>query len=302
MDASQGMHPTHVVRIEAGIELAEALESAEIPEIDALVVWHERATDRVRFESYHETEAGAEAAAASLRSIFSEHANGRWWQCQLALLEPTDWAESWKVHFRAERVSPRIVVKPTWEAFPSQPGDCIVELDPGMSFGTGNHFTTRSCLSLIDLYAASFMGKAVLDVGCGSGILGIAACKLGAGRLVALDNDPVALAIARGNAAHNGVDLRQCEWLSLDVLVDPLPGPFAVVVANLFAEVLTAGAASLIGALAPGGDSRLIISGLLCEQFPDVRQAYERGGLRVMHVLSDGEWMSAALGRGAVDG
>src|SRR5690606_26457499 len=114
-----------------------------------------------------------------------------------------DWANAWKEHYRVLRVGERIVVVPSWLEYEAAPGDVVLQLDPGMAFGTGLHPTTQLCLRLLERYARP--GLRTLDIGTGSGILAIAAAKLGAGPILALDNDPVAVGVAAENTARNGV-------------------------------------------------------------------------------------------------
>lgn len=181
-----------------------------------------------------------------------------------------DWAEGWKQHFSAVRIGRRLVIKPTWEVFAAAAGDVVVNLDPGMAFGTGTHGTTRLCLEAM---AALFDGPSpplrVLDVGTGSGILAIAAAALGAERVVACDIDAEACRIARENAALNGVgDM-------VEVTLEPLAalaGEYDLVLANILAEENIRLAAELVGRVAPGG--ALILSGILQEKEPQVIEGF----------------------------
>jgi ribosomal protein L11 methyltransferase len=122
---------------------------------------------------------------------------------QLRRLAETDWAEAWKAHYHVLPIGRRLVIKPTWEAFVPQPDQVVIELDPGLAFGSGLHATTRLCLELMEEHLRP--GQRVLDVGTGSGILAIAAARLGAAAVVALDNDAEAVRVARENVALNGV-------------------------------------------------------------------------------------------------
>ncbi|HEY4685740.1 MAG TPA: 50S ribosomal protein L11 methyltransferase, partial [Dehalococcoidia bacterium] len=121
-------------------------------------------------------------------------------------LRDEDWAEAWKAHYDIERVG-RIVVRPAWREYAARPGEVVVSLDPGMAFGTGQHATTRMCLAALQEQRTrnKEQGESVLDLGCGSGILAIAAVALGAGRVVAVDTEEQAVAATRSNAALNGV-------------------------------------------------------------------------------------------------
>ena len=128
----------------------------------------------------------------------------------VSILKEEDWANSWKENFKPTRIGERLVIKPSWESsLRSSAGDIVLELDPGMAFGTGTHATTRLCLELLEklVYTEQALSgeTGVLDVGCGSGVLGIAAALFGADRVVAIDIDPIAIAVTSENAAINGV-------------------------------------------------------------------------------------------------
>ena len=134
---------------------------------------------------------------------------------QFRELTENDWANAWKKHYHVLRVGQRIVIKPRWQEYEPRPDDIVIELDPGMAFGTGLHPTTRMCLQALEEHLEP--GARVLDLGTGSGILAIAAAKLGAGSVLALDNDPLAVKAVRANVQSNGVqDLVTVELGSLD--------------------------------------------------------------------------------------
>jgi ribosomal protein L11 methyltransferase len=167
-----------------------------------------------------------------------------------------------------------------------------VVLDPGMAFGTGSHPTTSLCLAALSDLLAARPGASVLDVGTGSGLLAIAARKLGAGRVAANDNDPVAVEVARENAARNGA--------AVELTGAPpaaIPGTFDLVVANILANVLVALAPALAAKLAPGGV--LLLSGILAPQEEEVRSAHLAAGLTPLPGgdRRDGEWSLVALRR-----
>ncbi len=122
-------------------------------------------------------------------------------QLQTRTLAEQDWANAWKEHYHVQRIGKRIVIVPSWLAYTAQPDDVLIHLDPGMAFGTGLHVTTRLCLRLLEHYVQP--GIQMLDLGTGSGILAITAAKLGAASVLALDNDPIAVSIARDNVARN---------------------------------------------------------------------------------------------------
>jgi ribosomal protein L11 methyltransferase len=202
-----------------------------------------------------------------------------------------DWSEGWKKDFRPLDVG-RVRVRPSWIEEPPPPGAVEVVIDPGMAFGTGGHATTALCLAALSDLLGARPGASVLDVGTGSGLLAIAARKLGAGRVAANDVDPKAVEVARENAAANGV--------ALEIVEDPLPaiaGAFDVVVANILANTLVELAPLVAAKLAPGGV--VLLAGILLPQEDEVRRAYEALGLVSLPGARDGEWSLLALERRA---
>lgn len=220
-------------------------------------------------------------------------------QSGLSLPEPefrfvaeSDWAETWKEHYRPLRVGRRLVVAPAWLAPEAAPGDVLVRLDPGMAFGTGTHPTTQLCLAALEDCLGP--GQTVLDMGTGSGILAIAAAKLGAASVLALDTDPVAVNVARENVVANGVgEIVKVEAGSLARALEM--GNWGLVICNILSsviiELLDEG---LAGAVAPGGT--LVLSGILESQAGEIKQAAQKAGLKVMEQRQSGEWV-AVIGR-----
>ena len=204
-----------------------------------------------------------------------------------------DWGEGWKKDFKALDVG-RVRVRPSWIDAPPPPGSVEVVLDPGMAFGTGTHPTTSLCLAALSDLLAARPGVTVLDVGTGSGLLAIAAHKLGARRVAASDNDPVAVEVARENATRNGAALELT-----GAAVDEIAGTFDVVVANILANVLVELAPALAARVAPGGV--LLLSGILGPQEEEVRRAHVEAGLQPLGDgdRRDGEWSLLALRRPA---
>ena len=200
---------------------------------------------------------------------------------------PADWAESWKRFFHVEKISDRVVVRPSWETYTAQPGERVITLDPGLSFGTGKHATTQACLRFLDRLAAEDVRRSVLDMGCGSGILAIGAKLLGFGDVRGFDNDPDCMRVSEENAALNGV--------SIPFALDDLSHahvPADIVVANILAPVLIQFAPQVAASLAAGPRARLVVSGILDEQYAAVRAAYEAQGLRQLDTLLIENWRS----------
>jgi ribosomal protein L11 methyltransferase len=211
----------------------------------------------------------------------------------VAELADEDWGEVWKQGLGAFSVG-RVFVRPSWVDAPVPAGAVEVVLDPGMAFGTGTHPTTALCLAAVSERVSARPGLRVLDVGTGSGLLAIAARKLGAGRTVGVDVDPVAVQVARENAGRNGVALELSTLPAGEV-----PGTFDLVLANILANTLVELAPDLAARLAPGG--ALVLSGLLGPQVQDVLLAFLARGLRLAPGgdRREGEWAALVLERPA---
>jgi ribosomal protein L11 methyltransferase len=217
-------------------------------------------------------------------------------ELQTRLVREEDWAEAWKSHFPVLRIGRRIVIRPTWRRHHKLPGDVVLSLDPGMAFGTGLHPTTRLCLAALEALADEgrlARGRArngaarVIDVGCGSGILAIAAGALGAGEMLGVDTDPIAVESTTANARLNNQSDR------LRVRQGSAPsgeGPFDLVLANLIASLLVLLARPLRDELAPGG--RILASGIFRDREGDVRAAFEAANLTVARRWAEEDWVA----------
>ncbi|MCC7374696.1 MAG: 50S ribosomal protein L11 methyltransferase [Verrucomicrobiales bacterium] len=211
-----------------------------------------------------------------------------------------DWTESWKKHFQPISVGHRLLVRPSWSHRRPVKGQVEVVLDPGLSFGTGQHPTTDFCLrELVRLRGAvGGAGNAMMDVGTGSGILAIVAAKLGYDPVSAFDFDPEAVDVARRNAADNGVsDCVMPKRRDVATLKAPRTGKWAVVCANLTADLLRRHASSLWAQVAPGG--HLVLAGILAEEFEGICQCFEALGARRMRDRRKGEWRSGSFRKDA---
>ena len=200
-----------------------------------------------------------------------------------------DWQE-WRRFFKPVLVSKRVVIKPTWEEYQLKEDELIVEIDPGMAFGTGTHETTRLCIQMLDNIIRG--GETVFDVGTGSGILAIAAAKLGAAKVLGIDNDERSVSVAAENVNLNSVT----EEVSISgIPLDHIKGLFDIVVANILAEDLIEMRKELLTRLADGG--RLILSGILKSKVEMVVSAYSVEGLTLEKQIDDGEWSALMLKR-----
>lgn len=235
-------------------------------------------------------------------------------ELQVKQLEEEDWANAWKAHYPIRRIGERFVIVPSWLQYTPQPHDVVLNLDPGMAFGTGLHPTTQLCLLLLERYAAP--SQWTLDLGCGSGILAIGAAKLGAQPVLAIDNDPIAVQATIENVERNDVAavVRTVEgslgpgaalghwlgndWATKQRQANPTEGSvafepdaeFDLIVANILANVHVLLAPYLNRALKPGG--YLVTSGIIADREADVTAAFAAAGLEPVERLQEGDWVA----------
>ena len=252
---------------------------------DVLVkAWFERGARE------HET---LEAVRARLEQLRAQGGDLGTLRLEVSGVKDEDWSENWKKYYKPFRIGARLVVRPTWEAYEPAPGDLVIELDPGMAFGTGTHETTNMCMQLLEKHLKS--GMRVMDVGTGSGILAIAAALLGAEQVLAIDIDPAAVKVARENAALNHVEGRVRAVEGDLCKSEAMPCDLAV--ANIVADAIRMLAAPLTRHLEKGG--LLICSGIIREREQDVLDAALAAGYAVADRLEKGEWVALALRNGA---
>lgn len=200
-----------------------------------------------------------------------------------------DWTESWKAYFRPVKITDRIVVKPTWRDYSPHNKEIIIEIDPGMAFGTGTHPTTHMCIILIEKYLKK--NDAFLDVGTGSGILMIAAAKLGAGKMWGTDNDAVAVEIARRNLIHNRIPESVFNVITGD-MVDKITERFDLVAANLTTKTILILLEKIRKVLVQ--DGIVLCSGIIETDKNKILERIRRVGFKVIETLADGDWISMA--------
>lgn len=287
--------PLTAVTAEVPYECAEAvadfLAEADVP----ATVWEDLEGGPSRVELFIEaTDDPGEARAALMRAGAA---------CGLALTPtvatrpPEAWTETWKRFFHTLRVSRHLVVRPPWESYTPSPGEQVLVMDPGLSFGTGLHATTQACMRMLDELADGDRSRRVLDIGCGSGILSIAAARLGFTDVHGYDNDPVAVRTAREHAAANGAAVT---YDLGDLAAAAEQGD--IVVANVLAPVLREHAASVAAAVRDMPGHALLLSGILDSQYAGVAERYAALGFREVKSLLIGEWRSGWFARGQFRG
>lgn len=245
---------------------------------------------RAQVIGFFEGEVDGAEIQSRVQARLEEEAAGGEVRSGLSRLAEEDWSETWKHFFRPLHVSDRIWILPPWEKAP--PGDLAVVIEPGMAFGTGGHATTALCLEGLVESLDEKPGASVLDVGCGSGILGIAAARLGAGRVVMIDNDPVAVQVARENADENGCPSIETSGTPVEAVQERFP----IVLANILAVTLVDLASPIAATVADGGD--LLLSGILERQADEVIQAYEAQGLSLRERRVQDDWCLVWMVRG----
>ena len=204
-------------------------------------------------------------------------------------VQDEDWAETWKKFFKTRRVGKSIVIRPTWESYEPGPNDIEIVLDPGQAFGTGDHPTTRLCLEL--LQEVEVRGREVADIGCGSGILAIAAVKLGASSVIGSDLDEQSVEISRANARLNDVEVDFSVAAGFASMEKPRP----VVLSNIISATLIRLAPEAAANVKAGG--RWVVSGIIQQNWPDVLAAANKVGFSLEKTMQEDEWIAAILRR-----
>lgn len=208
-------------------------------------------------------------------------------------VEDAEWKDNWKEYFKPAKITDRIIIKPTWEEYDRTGDELVIEIDPGMAFGTGTHPTTSLCVKLLERYIKPDQDT-VLDVGCGSGILAIASALLGAKAVLAVDIDPVSVEISKQNVERNHlsgkINVREGD------LTKGLKEKADIVAANLMADLVIMLSKDVAAHLK--GSSIYISSGILIEKQEQVVSAIEECGFHILDIMEEGEWCAIAAQRG----
>ncbi|KXZ40087.1 ribosomal protein L11 methyltransferase [Alkalithermobacter thermoalcaliphilus JW-YL-7 = DSM 7308] len=203
---------------------------------------------------------------------------------EITQVDEKDWANAWKQYYKPTKVSDKIVIKPTWEDYDPKNDEIIIQLDPGMAFGTGTHETTKMCI--IELENVLDKDKTVFDIGCGSGILSIAAAKLGAKKVVGVDLDPVAVKVSKENVKINNVE--EIVDIRHGNLMDVIDEKADVIVANIIADIIILLSKDIGKFLYSEGV--FISSGIILDKIEDVKKALEDNKFKILDIKTMGEW------------
>ncbi|MFC4599331.1 50S ribosomal protein L11 methyltransferase [Cohnella hongkongensis] len=260
------------------------------------------------FKAYFSEDCEMEPIAAELKTLLERLPEYGYdageFTIHVGSVHEDDWANAWKQYFKPVAVTERLVIKPTWETYEAKNNELIIELDPGMAFGTGTHPTTSLCLKALE--SAIRGGETVIDVGTGSGVLAIGAIKLGASRVLALDLDPVAVKVAKENVELNGceneIEVRLSDLLGVlresegerptERGVEP---PVDLVVANILAEILLLFIDDVMNVLKPGG--LYIASGIFKNKEAAVEAGLLAAGFEIVDVLRQEDWTAFVAGK-----
>jgi ribosomal protein L11 methyltransferase len=237
----------------------------------ALEIWQDEMTGQIQSEIQGLRELGIEPGTAIV---------------EVRIADEEEWANEWKKYYHPVQVTERLTIKPTWEEYTPREGEVLIELDPGMAFGTGTHPTTNLCIRVLDKIIQP--GDTLVDVGCGTGILSIACAKLGAGSVLALDLDPVAVQVAQENVELNGVSDRIT--VRANDLLKGVDEKYDIVVANILAEIILLMVGSAREVLKP--DGTFITSGIIKEKADIVRTELEAQGFRVVDKITEDDWVA----------
>jgi ribosomal protein L11 methyltransferase len=240
-------------------------------------------------KAYFQADRDAETLKAELQRDFLHAMENPPNNIQLRLRDDSEWKDSWKKHYRTFFISKRVIIKPTWEDVIAEDDQIVIELDPGMAFGTGMHETTRMCAVLLDDLVNE--QERVLDLGCGTGILGIIAAKLGARKVICVDIDDAACKTSEENIEKNHVADRVC--VRQGELKSLKGQKFELVIMNIIADVILLLLPELKEYCCPG--TNILLSGIIRERKQEVLDEAAKQGYRLIRELNEGEWVAMQL-------
>lgn len=262
--------------------IIEKKEGYEWDYIDPKVMETRKMTPKLTFYLEEEEMKRAGELASKIKEEFPKS------KVTVSVEDDSQWKDKWKEFFKPAHITEKLVVKPTWENYEATSGEKIIEIDPGMAFGTGTHETTSLCLKLMEKYMKK--GDAVLDVGCGSGILSIGAALLEAGKIMAIDIDPEAVKVSKENSALNNCG--QKIQVRCGNLVDGIDFKADIVVANLMADLVMLLSSHVMPHIKK--DGIYISSGILVEKEEIVCDAIRACGFDIIEIREDGMWCAIA--------
>lgn len=278
------------IAVESADNLADIRDDPTINYIDEAIlnINPEIVTIHGFFAQETDIDAGIALLKSGIENLPTYGINPGQYEISISTLEEEDWSESWKQYYKPTQVGKNIIIKPTWEDYDAKASDIVIDMDPGMAFGTGTHETTQLCVAAME--ECIQQGDTVFDIGCGTGILSIIAVRLGCEKVIGVDLDPVAVAVAKENIVLNHTDDRI--EIREGNLVDVLnPNEQAdVIVANILAEAVVALTESILPFLKSGG--LFISSGIITDRLEMVLDALKKQGFSVKKVDTLGDWHS----------
>lgn len=292
--ASEAIHELLMERGANGTEMVDSMAFRQVLENNKYLDYADEGLidsygDDVLVKAYFSDDRDGLSLCEEIRMALSEMAeymDVKPGTVQYALRDDEEWKDTWKQYFKPFKFTDKIVIKPSWESYSPSSEDLVIELDPGMAFGTGTHETTRMCALLGEKYLKP--GDKVLDLGCGTAILALAAVKLGACSALAVDIDDAAVKAARQNVENNGesekIEVRQGELCHVS------PEPFDVIFINIIADIILSLCDEVPAYTKPG--TRILLSGIIKERRDEVKAAYLNKGFTLLEEMSQGEWVA----------
>ena len=289
----------HAVVLRTDIDSGETLTDL-YPIVDlSPTSYFDKDSQMATLSVYFETaEEASEAEAIVLKSVEEWRSFSDFGECEVSVHQVVkeDWANAWKAFWHVDHITERIVIKPSWEDYQAKDEEVIIELDPGMSFGTGSHGTTRGCLEFIDELEKKMPKASFIDMGCGSGILSIAAIKLGFTEVEAFDYDQESIDVSTENYDKTGT-LDSVKLYIQDLNEYEADKTFDVVVANILPHVLVPNKDRILKALSDRDGATVILSGILNEQYEGLKSEFEAISLKEDEHKVIGKWTSGSFVR-----